>query len=169
MKESEALELLKQVETGMVLVDKEDFSLLIVRKLGGGKYLCISEDNKIRIIDLLKELKSEEHIVGIYALPDSQKCANQNAFANGIREIDVKDEDMYWTNGTIQKIIWLSVPKEKAEDKSELPLFLQMLEGLLTVLSDDSPTEKVKIVPFEEDGKVGFKMIVRVPKNETIS
>ena len=71
MKESEALELLMQVEPGMVLVDKKDSSLLIVRKLGGGRYLCISEDNKIVIIDLLKELKSEEHIAGIYSLPDS--------------------------------------------------------------------------------------------------
>ena len=145
MKESEALELLKQVETGMVLVDKRDFSLLIVKKLGGGKYLCISEDNKIRIIDLLKELKSEEHIASIYSLPES-------------------DEDMYWNNGAIQKIIWLNDPKEKAEDKPELPSFLQMLEELLTVLSDDCPTEKVKIVPFEEDGKIGLRMIVRVPK-----
>ena len=145
MKESEALELLKQVETGMVLVDKRDFSLLIVRKLGGGKYLCISEDNKIRIIDLLKELKSEEHIAGIYSLPES-------------------DEDMCWNNGAIQKIIWLNVPKEKAEDKPELPPFLQMLEELLTVLSDDCPTERVKIVPFEEDGKIGLRMIIRVPK-----
>ena len=145
MKESEALELLKQVETGMVLVDKGDFSLLIVRKLGGGKYLCISEDNKIRIIDLLKELKSEERIVGIYSLPDS-------------------DEDVCWNSGAIQKIIWLNVPKEKAEDKPELPSFLQMLEELLTVLSDDCPTERVKIVPFEEDGKIGLRMIIRVPK-----
>ena len=145
MKESEALELLKQVETGMVLVDKRDFSLLIVKKLGGGKYLCISEDNKIRIIDLLKELKSEEHIASIYSLPES-------------------DEDIYWNNGAIQKIIWLNDPKEKAEDKPELPSFLQMLEELLTVLSDDCPTEKVKIVPFEEDGKIGLRMIVRVPK-----
>ena len=39
-----------------------------------------------------------------------------------------------------------------------------MLEELLTVLSDDYPTEKVKIVPFEEDGKTGLRMIVRVPK-----
>ena len=145
MKESEALELLKQVETGMVLVDKRDFSLLIVKKLGGGKYLCISEDNKIRIIDLLKELKSEEHIAGIYSLPES-------------------DEDMYWNNGAIQKIIWLNVPEEKAEDKPELPSLLQMLEELLTVSSDDCPTERVKIVPFEEDGKIGLRMIVRVPK-----
>lgn len=162
MKESEALELLKQVETGMVLVDKRDFSLLIVRKLGDGKYLCISEDNKIRIINLLKELKSEENIAGIYSLPDSPGCANQNALDNGVREID--DKDMYWTNGAIQKTIWLNVPKEKAEDKSELPPFLQMLEELLTVLSDDSPTERVKIVPFEEDGKVGLMMVIRVPK-----
>lgn len=145
MKESEALELLKQVETGMVLVDKRDFSLLIVKKLGGGKYLCISEDNKIRIIDLLKELKSEKHIAGIYSLPES-------------------DEDMYWNNGAIQKIIWLNVPEEKAEDKPELPSLLQMLEELLTVSSDDCPTERVKIVPFEEDGKIGLRMIVRVPK-----
>ena len=145
MKESEALELLMQVEPGMVLVDKKDSSLLIVKKLGGGKYLCISEDNKIRIIDLLKELKSEEHIAGIYSLPES-------------------DEDMYWNKGAIQKIIWLNVPKEKAEDKPELPSFLQMLEELLTVLSDDCPTEKVKIVPFEEDGKIGLRMIIEIPK-----
>ena len=145
MKEIEALELLKQVETGMVLVDKRDFSLLIVRELDGGKYLCISEDNKIRIIDLLKELKSEEHIAGIYSLPES-------------------DEDMCWNNGAIQKIIWLNVPKEKAEDKPELPAFLQMLEELLTILFDDSSTERVKIVPFEEDGKIGLRMILRVPK-----
>ena len=167
MKESEALELLMQVEPGMVLVDKKDSSLLIVRKLGGGRYLCISEDNKIVIIDLLKELKSEEHIAGIYSLPDSQGCANQNAFANGVREIDDEDEDMYWNNGAIQKTIWLSVPKVKAEDKPELPPFLQMLEELeelLTVLSDDCPTERVKIVPFEEDGKAGFRLIIRVPK-----
>ena len=167
MKESEALELLMQVETGMVLADERNFSLLIVRKLGGGKYLCISEDNEIVITDLLKELKSEEHIVGIYSLPDSQGCANQNAFANGVREIDDEDEDMYWNNGAIQRTIWLSVPKEKAEDKPKLPPFLQILEELeelLTVLSDDSPTERVKIVPFEEDGKIELRMIVRVPK-----
>ena len=132
MKESKALELLMQVEPGMVLVNKRNFSLLIVRNLGGGRYLCISEENKIVIIDLLEELKSEENIAGIYALPDSQKCANQNAFANGVREIDDEDEEMYWNNGAIQKTIWLSVPKEKAEDKSELPPFLQMLEELLT-------------------------------------
>ena len=161
MKEIEALELLKQVETGMVLVDKRDFSLLIVRELDGGKYLCISEDNEIVITDLLKELKSEENIVGIYALPDSQGCANQNAFANGVREIDDEDEDMYWNNGAIQRTIWLSVPKEEAEDKQEL---LQMLEELLTVLSDDCPTEKVKIVPFKKDGKIGLRIILRVPK-----
>ena len=162
MKESEALELLKQVETGMVLVDKREYSLLIVRDLGGGKYLCISEENKIEIIDLLEELKSEENIAGIYALPDSPRCANQNALDNGVREID--DKDMYWTNGAIQKTVWLNVPKEKAEDKSELPLFLQMLEELLTGLSDDCPTEKVKIVPFEEDRKIGLRMIIKVPK-----
>ena len=164
MKEIEALELLKQVETGMVLVDKRDFSLLIVRELDGGKYLFISEDNKIRIIDLLKELKSEEHIAGIYALPDSQECANQNALDNGVREVDDEGEDMYWTNGAIQKTIWLNVPEEEAEDKPELPLLLQMLEELLTVSSDDCPTERVKIVPFEEDGKIGLRMILRVPK-----
>ena len=164
MKESKALELLMQVEPGMVLVNKRDFSLLIVRELDGGKYLCISEDNKIRLIDLLKELKSEEHIVGIYALPDSQGCANQNAFANGVREIDDEDEDMYWNNGAIQRTIWLSVPKEEAEDKPELPSFLQMLEKFLTILFDDSSTERVKIVPFEEDGKIGLRMILRVPK-----
>ena len=164
MKEIEALELLKQVETGMVLVDKRDFSLLIVRELDGGKYLCISEDNEIVITDLLKELKSEENIVGIYSLPDSQGCANQNAFANGVREIDDEDEDMYWNNGAIQRTVWLSVPKVKAEGKSELPAFLQMLEELLTVSSEDCPTERVKIVPFEEDGKIGLRMIIRVPK-----
>ena len=164
MKESEALELLMQVEPGMVLVNKIDFSLLIVRKLGGGKYLCISEDNRIVIIDLLEELKSEENIVGIYSLPNSQKCANQNALDNGVRETDDEDEDMYWTNGAIQRTIWLSILKEKAEDKPKLPPFLQMLEELLTVLSDDCPTEGVKIVPFEEDGKAGFRMIIRVPK-----
>ena len=164
MKEREALELLMQVETGMVLVDKRDFSLLIVRKLGGGRYLCISEDNKIRIIDLLKELKSEENIVGIYSLPNSQGCANQNALDNGVRKVDNKDEDMYWSNGAIQKTIWLSVPEEKAEDKPESPSFLQILEELLTGLSDDCPTERVKIVPFEEDGKAGFMIVIRVPK-----
>ena len=164
MKEIEALELLKQVEPGMVLVDKKDSSLLIVRELDGGKYLCISEDNEIVITDLLKELKSEENIVGIYALPDSQGCANQNAFANGVREIDDEDEDMYWNNGAIQRTIWLSVPKEEAEDKPELPAFLQMLEKFLTILFDDSSTERVKIVPFEEDGKIGLRMILRVPK-----
>ena len=145
MKESKVLELLMQIEPGMVLVNKKDFSLLIVKNLGDGIYLCISEDNKIRIIDLLKELKSEEHIAGIYSLPES-------------------DEDMCWNNGAIQKIIWLNVPKEKTEDKPELPPFLQMLEELLTILSDDSPTERVKIVPFEEDGKIGLRMIIRVPK-----
>ena len=62
MTNSKALELLMQVEPGMVLVNKEDFSLLIVRALGGGRYLCISEDNKIVIIDLLKELKSSESL-----------------------------------------------------------------------------------------------------------
>ena len=164
MKESEALELLMQVEPGMVLVDKKDSSLLIVKNLGDGIYLCISEDNKIRIIDLLKELKSEENIAGIYALPNSQGCANQNALDNGVRKVNDKDEDMYWSNGAIQKTIWLSVPEEKAEDKPELPSFLEMLEELLTGLSDDCPTEKVKIVPFEEDGKIGLKMIIRVPK-----
>ena len=164
MKEIEALELLKQVEPGMVLVDKKDSSLLIVKKLGGGRYLCISEDNEIVITDLLKELKSEEHIVGIYALPDSQGCANQNAFANGVREIDDEDEDMYWSNGAIQRTIWLSVPKEEAEYKPELPSFLQMLEKFLTILFDDNSTERVKIVPFEEDGKIGLRMILRVPK-----
>ena len=164
MKESEALELLMQVETGMVLVNKRDFSLLIVRNLGGGRYLCISEENKIVIIDLLEELKSEENIAGIYTLPNSQECANQNALDNEVRKVDDEDEDMYWTNGAIQKIIWLNVLKKEAEDKSELPSFLQMLEELLTVLSDDCPTERVKIVPFEEDGKTGLRMIVRVPK-----
>lgn len=140
MKESEALELLMQVEPGMVLVNKKNFSLLIVRNLGGGRYLCVSEDNRIVIIDLLKELKSEEHIAGIYSLPDSQGCANQNALDNGAREVDDKDEDMYWSNGAIQKTIWLSVPEEKAEDKPESPSFLQILEELLTGLSDDCPT-----------------------------
>ena len=164
MKESEALELLKQVEPGMVLVNKRDFSLLIVRNLGGGRYLCISEENKIVIIDLLEELKSEENIAGIYTLPNSQECANQNALDNEVRKVDDEDEDMYWTNGAIQKIIWLNVLKKEAEDKSELPPFLQMLEELLTVLSDDCPTEKVKIVPFEENGKTGLRMIIRVPK-----
>ena len=164
MKESKALELLKQVEPGMVLVNKIDFSLLIVRNLGGGRYLRISGDNKIGIIDLLEELKSEENIAGIYSLPNSQRCANQNALDNGVRKVDNKDEDMYWSNGAIQKTIWLSVPEEKAEDKPKLPPFLQMLEELLTVSSDDSPTERVKIVPFEEDEKAGLRMIIRVPK-----
>lgn len=164
MKESEALELSRQVEPGMVLVNKRDFSLLIVRNLGGGRYLCISENNRIVIIDLLEELKSEENIAGIYSLPNSQRCANQNAFANGVREIDDEDEDMYWSNGAIQKTIWLSVPEEKAEDKPESPSFLQILEELLTGLSDDCPTGGVKIVPFEEDGKIGLRMIIRVPK-----
>lgn len=164
MKESKALELLMQVEPGMVLVNKIDFSLLIVKNLGDGKYLCISEDNRIVIIDLLEELKSEENIAGIYSLPNSQRCANQNALDNGVREVDDEDEDMYWSNGAIQKTIWLSVPEEKAEDKSELPSFLQMLEELLTGLSNDCPTERVKIVPFEEDGKAGLRMIIRVPK-----
>ena len=164
MKESKALELLMQIEPGMVLVNKRDFSLLIVRNLGDGIYLCISEDNRIVIIDLLEELKSEEHIAGIYSLPDSQGCANQNAFANGVREIDDEDEDMYWTNGAIQKTIWLSVPKVKAEDKPELPAFLQMLEELLTISSDDCPTGKAKIVPLEEGGEAGFMMVIRVPK-----
>ena len=71
---------------------------------------------------------------------------------------------MYWSNGAIQKTIWLSVPKEKAEDKPKLPSLLQMLEELLTVSSDDCPTKRVKIVPFEEDGKAGLRMIIRVPK-----
>ena len=164
MKESKALELLMQVEPGMVLVNKIDFSLLIVRNLGGGRYLCISEDSRIVIIDLLKELKSEENIAGIYSLPNSQRCANQNALDNGVREVDDKDEDMYWSNGAIQKTIWLSVPEEKAEDKPELPSFLEMLEELLTGLSDDCPTERVKIVPFEEGGEAGFMMVIRVPK-----
>lgn len=164
MKKSEALELSRQVEPGMVLVNKRDFSLLIVRNLGGGRYLCISENNRIVIIDLLEELKSEENIAGIYSLPNSQRCANQNAFANGVREIDDEDEDMYWSNGAIQKTIWLSVPEEKAEDKPESPSFLQILEELLTGLSDDCPTGGVKIVPFEEDGKIGLRMIIRVPK-----
>ena len=124
MTNSKALELLMQVEPGMVLVNKKDFSLLIVRALGGGRYLCISEGNKIVIIDLLKELKSEEHITGIYSLPDSQECANQNAFANGLRKIDDEDEDMYWSNGAIQRTVWLSAPKEKAEDKPELLIVL---------------------------------------------
>lgn len=163
MKESQALELLMHVEPGMVLVNKRDFSLLIVKALGGGRYLCISEDNKIVIIDLLEELKSEEHIAGIYALPNSQECANQNALDNGVREVDDEDEDMYWSNGAIQRTIWLSIPKEKAEDKPELPPFLQMLEELLTVLSDDCPTGGVKTVPLGEDGKTEF-MIIRVAK-----
>lgn len=59
MKESKALELLKQIEPGMVLVNKKEFSLLIVKNLGDGIYLCISEDNQIVIINLLEELKSE--------------------------------------------------------------------------------------------------------------
>ena len=164
MKESEALELLMQIEPGMVLVSKRDFSLLIVRNLGDGIYLCISEDNRIVIIDLLEELKSEENIVGIYALPNSQVCANQNALDNGVRKVDDEDEDMYWSNGAIQRTIWLSIPKEEAEDKSELPPFLQMLEELLTVLSDDCPTGKAKIVPLEEGGEAGFMMVIRVPK-----
>ncbi len=164
MTNSKALVLLMQVEPGMVLVDKKDSSLLIVRKLGGGRYLCISEDNKIVIIDLLKELKSEEHIAGIYSLPNSQECANQNALDNGFRKADVKDEDMYWSNGAIQRTVWLSAPKEKAEDKPELPPFLQMLEELLTVLSGDCPTGGVKTVPLGEDGKAGFRIIIRVPK-----
>ena len=164
MKESKALELLKQIEPGMVLVNKKEFSLLIVKNLGDGIYLCISEDNRIVIIDLLEELKSEENIAGIYALPNSQGCANQNALDNGVRKVDDKDEDMYWSNGAIQRTIWLSIPKEEAEDKSELPPFLQMLEELLTVLSDDCPTGKAKIVPLEEDGKAGFMMVIKVPK-----
>lgn len=164
MKESKALELLMQIEPGMVLVNKRDFSLLIVRNLGDGIYLCISEDNRIVIIDLLEELKSEENIAGIYALPNSQGCANQNALDNGVRKVNDKDEDMYWSNGAIQRTIWLSIPKEEAEDKSELPPFLQMLEELLTVLSDDCPTGKVKIVPLEEGGEAGFMMAIRVPK-----
>lgn len=164
MKESKALELLMQIEPGMVLVNKKDFSLLIVKNLGDGIYLCISEDNRIVIIDLLEELKSEENIAGIYALPNSQGCANQNALDNGVRKVDDKDEDMYWSNGAIQRTIWLSIPKEEAEDKSELPPFLQMLEELLTVLSDDCPTGKVKIVPLEEGGEAGFMMVIRVPK-----
>ena len=164
MKESKALELLKQVEPGMVLVNKRNFSLLIVRNLGGGRYLCISEENKIVIIDLLEELKSEENIAGIYTLPNSQECANQNALDNEVREVDDKDEDMYWTNGAIQRPIWLNVLKKEAEDKSELPPFLQMLEELLTVLSDDCSTGEVEIVPLEEDGKAGFRMIIKVPK-----
>ena len=164
MKESKALELLKQVEPGMVLVNKKDFSLLIVRALGGGIYPCISEDNRIVIIDLLEELKSEENIVGIYALPNSQGCANQNALDNGVRKVDDKDEDMYWTNGAIQRTIWLSIPKEEAEDKSGLPPFLQMLEELLTVLSDNCPTGKAKIVPLEEGGEAGFRIVIKVPK-----
>jgi len=164
MKESKALELLKQVEPGMVLVNKKDFSLLIVRALGDGIYLCISEDNGIGIIDLLEVLKSEENIVGIYALPNSQGCANQNALDNGVRKVDDKDEDMYWSNGAIQRTIWLSIPKEEAEDKSELPPFLQMLEELLTVLSDDCPTGKAKIVPLEEGGEAGFRIVIKVPK-----
>ena len=164
MKESKALELLMQIEPGMVLVNKRDFSLLIVRNLGDGIYLCISEDNRIVIINLLEELKSEEHIAGIYSLPNSQGCANQNALDNGVRKVDDKDEDMYWSNGAIQRTIWLSIPKEEAEDKSELPPFLQMLEELLTVLSDDCPTGKAKIVPLEEGGEAGFMMVIKVSK-----
>ena len=164
MKENKALELLMQVEPGMVLVNKRDFSLLIVRNLGGGRYLCISEENKIVIIDLLEELKSEKNIVGIYTLPNSQECANQNALDNEVREVDDKDEDMYWSNGAIQRAVWLSVPKEKAEDKSELPPFLQMLEELLTVLSDNCPTGKAKIVPLKEGGEAGFMIVIKVPK-----
>ena len=116
------------------------------------------------IIDLLEELKSEENIAGIYSLPNSQRCANQNALDNGVRKVDNKDKDMYWSNGAIQKTIWLSVPEEKAEDKPKLPSLLQMLEELLTVSSDDCPTERVKIVPLEEGGEAGFMMILRVPK-----
>ena len=164
MKESEALELLMQVEPGMVLVNKIDFSLLIVRNLGDGKYLCISEDNRIVIINLLEELKSEENIAGIYSIPNSQRCANQNALDNGVREADDEYEDMYWSNGAIQRTVWLSAPKEKAEDKPELPPFLQMLEELLTVLSGDCPTGGVKTVPLREDGKTEFRIIIRVPK-----
>ena len=87
-----------------------------------------------------------------------------NAINNGsiLEGGKLDEEDLTWTNGNLQREIW--TPREEEKEKPELPSLLQMLEELLTVLSDDSPTEKVKIVPFEEDGKVGLRMVIRVPK-----
>ena len=119
---------------------------------------------KIVIINLLVELESEESISGIYTLPNSLKQAMDNAINNGsiLEGGKLDEEDLTWTNGNLQREIW--TPREEEKEKPELPSLLQMLEELLTVLSDDSPTEKVKIVPFEEDGKVGLRMVIRVPK-----
>ena len=119
---------------------------------------------KIVIINLLVELETEESISGIYTLPNSLKQAMDNAINNGsiLEGGKLDEEDLTWTNGNLQREIW--TPREEEKEKPELPSLLQMLEELLTVLSDDSPTEKVKIVPFEEDGKVGLRMVIRVPK-----
>ena len=162
MKKEEAVELLNIVEPGMVITNKEDYSFLIVRNLGGGRYLCISEIDKIVIINLLVELETEESISGIYTLPNSLKQAMDNAINNGfiLEGGKLDEEDLTWTNGNLQREIW--TPREEEKEKPELPPFLEVLECFLSSLSGDMT--EVKIIPLEEDGKAEFRMIIRVPK-----
>ena len=169
MKKEEAVELLNIVEPGMVITNKEDYSFLIVRNLGGGRYLCISEMDKIVIINLLVELETEESISGIYTLPNSLKQAMDNAINNGfiLEGGKLDEEDLTWTNGNLQREIWTPRKEEEEKEKPELPSFLEILEYFLSSLSGDMT--EVKIIPLEEDGKAEFRMIIKVQKNETIS
>ena len=162
MKKEEAVELLNIIKPGMVLINKEDYSFLIVRNLGGGRYLCISEMDKIVIINLLVELETEESISGIYTLPNSLEQAMDNAINNGfiLEGGKLDEEDLTWTNGNLQREIW--IPREEEKEKPELPPFLEVLECFLSSLSGDMT--EVKIIPLGEDGEVGFKTIIRVPK-----
>ena len=162
MKKEEAVELLNIVKPGMVITNKEDYSFLIVRDLGGGRYLCISEMDKIVIINLLVKLETEESISGIYTLPISLKQAMDNAINNGfiLEGGKLDEEDLTWTNGNLQREIW--TPREEEKEKPELPPFLEVLECFLSSLSGDMT--EVKIIPLEEDGKAEFRMIIKVPK-----
>ena len=164
MKKEEAVELLNIVEPGMVIINKKDYSFLIVRNLGGGRYLCISEMDKIVIINLLVELETEESISGIYTLPNSLKQAMDNAINNGfiLEGGKLDEEDLTWTNGNLQREIWTPREEEEEKEKPELPPFLEILEYFLSSLSGDMT--EVKIIPLEEDGKAEFRMIIRVPK-----
>ena len=162
MKKEEAVELLNIVEPGMVITNKEDYSFLIVRNLGGGRYLCISEIDKIVIINLLVELETEESISGIYTLPNSLKQAMDNAINNDfiLKRGKLDEEDLTWTNSNLQREIW--TPREEEKEKPELPPFLEVLKCFLSSLSGDMT--EVKIIPLEEDGKAEFRMIIRGPK-----
>ena len=162
MKKEEAVELLDIVEPGMVITNKEDYSFLIVRNLGGGRCLCISEIDKIVIINLLVELETEESISGIYTLPNSLKQAMDNAINNDfiLKRGKLDEEDLTWTNSNLQREIW--TPREEEKEKPELPPFLEVLKCFLSSLSGDMT--EVKIIPLEEDGKAEFRMIIRGPK-----